>query len=176
MVITGLTRNQVALTGSWVRIPPLPPAGNAPLRIRGYSVQGRKSPPVSWEFRQARSFCANARPESAVILYKGESLRPYLGSLCRLDPFVRTPCSEFAVILYKGESLCPYLGSFVRLDPFVRTRRSEYAVILYNGESLCPYLGSLCRLDPFVQTRRPESRPGRTDGAGSFPGNRGNTI
>ena len=25
MVITGLTRNQVALTGSWVRIPPLPP-------------------------------------------------------------------------------------------------------------------------------------------------------
>ena|GEM_PF-3880071 len=114
--------------------------------------------------------------ESAVILYKGESLRPYLGSLSRLDPFVRTPCSEFAVILYKGESLCPYLGSFVRLDPFVRTRRSEYAVILYNGESLCPYLGSLCRLDPFVQTRRPESRPGRTDGAGSFPGNRGNTI
>ncbi len=25
MVITGLTRNQVVLTGSWVRIPPLPP-------------------------------------------------------------------------------------------------------------------------------------------------------
>ena len=25
MVITGLTRNQVAFTGSWVRIPPLPP-------------------------------------------------------------------------------------------------------------------------------------------------------
>ena len=25
MVITGLTRNQVALTGSWVRIPPPPP-------------------------------------------------------------------------------------------------------------------------------------------------------
>ena len=87
-----------------------------------------------------------------------------------------TPRPESAVILYKGESLHPYLVSFVRLDPFVRTRRSEYAVILYNGESLCPYLGSLCRLDPFVQTRRPESRPGRTDRAGSFPGNRGNTI
>lgn len=26
MVITGLTRNQVVLTGSWVRIPPLPPS------------------------------------------------------------------------------------------------------------------------------------------------------
>ena len=25
VVITGLTRNQVALTGSWVRIPPRPP-------------------------------------------------------------------------------------------------------------------------------------------------------
>ena len=85
------------------------------------------------------------RPESAVILYKGESLRPYLVSFVRLDPFVRTPCSEFAVILYKGESLRPYLVSFVRLDPF-------------------------------VQTCRPESRPGRTDGAGSFPGNRGNTT
>ena len=31
------------------------------------------------------------RPESAVILYKGESLRPYLVSLSRLDPFVQTP-------------------------------------------------------------------------------------
>ena len=27
VVITGLTRNQVVLTGSWVRIPPSPPAG-----------------------------------------------------------------------------------------------------------------------------------------------------
>ena len=29
VVITGLTRNQVVLTGSWVRIPPLPPNKNA---------------------------------------------------------------------------------------------------------------------------------------------------
>ena len=28
VVITGLTRNQVAFTGSWVRIPPLPPKQN----------------------------------------------------------------------------------------------------------------------------------------------------
>ena len=50
---------------------------------------------------------------------------------------------------------------------------SESAVILYKGESLHPYLGSFVRLDPFVRTPRSESRPGRTDGAGSFPGNRG---
>ena len=31
MVITGLTRNQVALTGSWVRIPPYPPESSAAL-------------------------------------------------------------------------------------------------------------------------------------------------
>ncbi len=65
------------------------------------------------------------RPESAVILYNGESLCPYHVSFVRLDPFVRTPRSESAVILYNGESLCPYLVSFVRLDLFVRTRRSE---------------------------------------------------
>ena len=29
VVITALTRNQVARKGSWVRIPPLPPAGSA---------------------------------------------------------------------------------------------------------------------------------------------------
>ena len=28
VVITALTRNQVACKGSWVRIPPLPPLGN----------------------------------------------------------------------------------------------------------------------------------------------------
>ena len=87
-----------------------------------------------------------------------------------------TPRPEYAVILYNGESLCPYLGSLCRLDPFVRTRRSESAVILYKGASLHPYLGSFVRLDPFVRTPCSESRPGRTDGAGSFPGNRGNTI
>ena len=33
VVITGLTRNQVVLTGSWVRIPPLPPARDGGRRI-----------------------------------------------------------------------------------------------------------------------------------------------
>ena len=34
VVITGLTRNQVVLTGSWVRIPPAPPSKN-PVTMRG---------------------------------------------------------------------------------------------------------------------------------------------
>ena len=33
MVITGLTRNQVVLTGSWVRIPPLPPQSPVNSRV-----------------------------------------------------------------------------------------------------------------------------------------------
>ena len=37
MVITGLTRNQVALTGSWVRIPPPPPTKNpVTMRVSGF--------------------------------------------------------------------------------------------------------------------------------------------
>ena len=37
MVITGLTRNQVVLTGSWVRIPPAPPSKNpVTMRVSGF--------------------------------------------------------------------------------------------------------------------------------------------
>jgi hypothetical protein len=37
VVITGLTRNQVAFTGSWVRIPPLPPSKNpVTMRVSGF--------------------------------------------------------------------------------------------------------------------------------------------
>ena len=37
VVITGLTRNQVVLTGSWVRIPPAPPSKNpVTMRVSGF--------------------------------------------------------------------------------------------------------------------------------------------
>ena len=44
VVITGLTRNQVARKGSWVRIPPLPPRSQQCERIAGFFLFIQKKP------------------------------------------------------------------------------------------------------------------------------------
>ena len=77
MVITALTRNQVALTGSWVRIPPLPP--QSPVNSR-----------VCWTFlfsartdftHRKRSKSAHFRLDFARLQEQGLPEKPYISSL-----------------------------------------------------------------------------------------------
>ena len=77
MVITGLTRNQVVLTGSWVRIPPLPP--KSPVNSM-----------VFWTFlfsagsdftHRRRSELAHFRPSFARLQEQGLPEKPYILSL-----------------------------------------------------------------------------------------------
>ena len=85
MVITGLTRNQVVLTGSWVRIPPAPPSKN-PVTMRvcwiflfSWSIQ--KSPdfglffPTFWKeqlFALCPAFFCVLLPSAAEIARFGK--------------------------------------------------------------------------------------------------------
>ena len=54
VVITGLTRNQVVLTGSWVRIPPAPPSKNpVTMRVSGFfffCVRSKNHPVLGCSF------------------------------------------------------------------------------------------------------------------------------
>ena len=80
VVITGLTRNQVVLTGSWVRIPPAPPSKNpVTMRVSGFfffCVRSKNHPIFSCSFRNFgknsfllyaplfSAFCSHLLPKS----------------------------------------------------------------------------------------------------------------
>ena len=86
MVITGLTRNQVVLTGSWVRIPPAPPSKNpVTMRVSGFFLfctRSKNHPILGCSFHCVKVVLrTHFRFESAAVSVPFPSALPLLQQL-----------------------------------------------------------------------------------------------